>query len=317
MSVTILQGDCREMLRTLPEASVQCVVTSPPYWGLRDYGVDGQIGLEPTVQEYVVALVGVFREVRRVLRPDGTLWLNLGDTYVCPGGSHRGHNISHRKRHAEPLPAKQPNRLVRGGLKRKDLAGAPWRVALALQDDGWYLRSDIVWAKPNALPEAVQDRPCRSHEYLFLLAKSPRYYYDAAAVKTPTTGNAHRRGSGLGPKSAAATHVVGRIRANREFCSSVTELVDERNLRTVWSINVACNTEAHFATFPEALVVPCILAGSRAGDLVLDPFAGAGTTGRVAEALGRNSLLVELSPAYVEIAQRATAQTGLFCGGLQ
>lgn len=313
MTTRLIHGDCRTVLPTLPSESVQCVVTSPPFWGLRDYNVDGQLGLEPTVQEYVEVMVDVFEQVRRVLRKDGTLWLNLGDTYCCSGGSHRGHNISHRKTHAEPLPKKQPNRRLISGLKHKDLAGVPWRIAFALQDVGWYLRSEIIWHKPNALPEGVADRPHRDHEQLFLLSKSATYYYDADSVRTPTTGNAHSRGNGPRHHPKTADPGLG-IRANTSFPTGT--IVSDRHLRTVWSINVcSSNHEKHFARFPEGLVVPCILAGSRLGDTVLDPFAGSGTVGRVAEQLGRSSILIDLNPDYVRIAERTTAQQGLQFGG--
>jgi DNA modification methylase len=313
MTARILVGGCLDVLRTLDAESVQCVVTSPPYWGLRDYGVAGQLGLERTPDEYVEKVVAVFDEARRVLRNDGTLWLNLGDSYANDtkwGGQTGG-------KHVSALPLHGNAGVGRGkrttGLKAKDLVGIPWRVAFALQANGWYLRSDIIWHKTNPMPESVDDRPTRAHEYIFLLSKSPRYYYDAAAIKEPVTGGAHARGNGVnpkakahGPNSRAAVDRVPRPRPkqNESFSAAVTGLVDERNKRSVWSVATFAYPGAHFATFPPALIEPCVKAGSRAGDTILDPFAGAGTTGLVADRLGRDSLLIELNPAYAEMMRR-------------
>ena len=270
----ILTGDAVERLRELPDGIAQTCITSPPYFGLRDYGVEGQIGLEETPQEYVERLVTVFREVRRVLRDDGTLWLNLGDSYASQGGAHGGRNDNQRGVGARRVHAAgggdQAARTPPDGLKPKDLVGIPWRVAFALQADGWYLRSDIVWAKPNPMPESVRDRPTRAHEYVFLLSKNERYFYDHEAIKEPAVSN-H-------PSS-------------------------KRNRRSVWHIPVRPFKGAHFAVFPEALVEPMVLAGSRPGDLVLDPFAGSGTTGVVARRHGRRFLGIELNPEYVELAE--------------
>ncbi|HQP71125.1 MAG TPA: site-specific DNA-methyltransferase [Methanoculleus sp.] len=250
MKHTILNGDVIACLRSLPDACVQCVVTSPPYWGLRDYGVEGQIGLEPTPDEYVEKMVEVFREVRRVLRDDGVLWLNLGDSYNGRGG-------------AGGLKAGQPEYPGRriSALKPKDLVGIPWRVAFALQADGWYLRSDIIWSKPNPIPESVTDRPTKSHEYIFLLSKSPRYFYDADAVREEQTGNAHSRGKGLTPKSAPEGSNI-RAKESWHLSTRDVEVPGGRNRRTVWVIATQPMPEAHFATFPEALVEPCISAGT-------------------------------------------------------
>jgi len=290
MSVQILQGDCLDVLATLDPESVQCCVTSPPYWGLRDYGVSGQIGLEESPAAYVEKMVAVFREVRRVLKDDGTLWVNLGDSY----SSYRDSKVSTQtvsgKRRGEPTERaanRNPDVLKASNLKHKDLVGIPWRVAFALQADGWYLRSDIIWHKPNPMPESVQDRPTKAHEYVFLLAKSERYYYDAEVIKEPVTGNAHARGGGVNPK-------------------------DERNKRTIWTVPTAPYKDAHFATFPPALIRPCVLAGCAQSETVLDPFAGSGTVGEVAEEEGRNSVLIELNAEYVEMIRRRTAQMGLF-----
>jgi DNA modification methylase len=301
-------GDCREVLATLPEGLFQCCVTSPPYWGLRDYGVHGQIGLEDSLGEYVQGMVEVFRAVRRVLRKDGTLWLNLGDAYNAYNAN-RGKSKGMNKNHLEVMPSLPSGHgLSCKSLKQKDLMGIPWRVALALQEDGWYLRSDIIWHKTNPLPEAVNDRPTRVHEYVFLLSQSARYYYDAKAIMEPVSGTAHPRGSGVHPKSCLPG--TG-IRANASFNAAVKDLVNERNKRSVWTIPTQAYSGAHFATFPEALVEPCILAGSKIGSAVLDPFLGSGTTGLVAERLGRKWIGVELNPEYEVLIKQRTAQAGL------
>lgn len=281
--VTILQGDCLEVLKTLTNESVQCVVTSPPYWGLRDYGVDGQIGLERTPEEYVAKMVGVFREVRRVLREDGTCWLNLGDCYMGGGRGGGAENCKQRT-NVGSLDA-SPNQR-HDSIKTKDLVGIPWRVAFALQADGWYLRSDIIWHKPNPMPESVTDRPTKAHEYLFLLTKAERYFYDAEAIKEPVTGGAHPRANGQHSRmvleraagkekskpNPSRSHVPGvtpksaekgsGIKSNESFHAACTELVSSRNRRSVWTIATAPYAEAHFATFPPDLVKPCIMAGT-------------------------------------------------------
>lgn len=300
----VLQGDCREVLRQAPDDSIQCCVTSPPYWGLRDYGCADQIGLEPTPEEYVASLVEVFREVRRALRPDGTLWLNLGDSYV------RTNNVPQTKNAPVEYPrhtkagssdgavgrGERPgSRAVAEGLKPKDLVGIPWRVALALQADGWYLRSDIIWSKPNPMPESVTDRPTRSHEYVFLLSKGPRYYYGHEAVKEPAVSE-HPSGNGFARPQQISRGGRGKA---EQWTPTAT-----RNRRTVWHIATRPFKGAHFATFPTALVEPCILAGSRTGDLVLDPFHGSGTTGVVAQEHGRAYVGIELSGEYIASAQR-------------
>jgi len=258
---TILLGDAQHVLARLPRESVQCVVTSPPYWGLRDYAVEGQIGLEETLPQFLNRLVAIFREVHRVLKPDGTLWLNIGDGYTS---GNRGWRAPDKKNPARAMSVRPD---TPDGLKPKDLLGIPWRLAFALQDDGWYLRTDIVWNKPNAMPESVKDRPTRSHEYIFMFSKSERYYYDHETVKED-------RDDGKG----------------------------KRNRRSVWDVNTEPFKEAHFATFPPKLIEPCILAGSRAGDYVLDPFFGSGTVGVVCERLHRNYVGIELHPEYIRIA---------------
>lgn len=263
----ILRGDSQFVLSRLPSESVQCAVTSPPYWGLRDYGVEGQIGHEETLLEFIARLVGVFQEVHRVLRQDGILWLNIGDGYTS---GNRGWRAPDKKNPARAMSVRPD---TPAGLKPKDLLGIPWRLAFALQDAGWYLRSDIIWEKPNAMPESVRDRPSRSHEYVFMLSKSERYYYDHEAVKVD-------REDGNG----------------------------KRNLRTVWDINTEAFPDAHFATFPSALVEPCVRASTRRGEYVLDPFFGSGTVGVVCERLRRNYVGIELHPNYVDLAAKRLAK---------
>ncbi len=396
--IQIINADVIAGLKSLPEKSVHCVITSPPYWGLRDYGVEGQIGLEKSPEEYVSKMVQVFREVRRVLRDDGTIWLNLGDCYAtgagavgeCPGGGEqgerwKGHCGTRRSGKHEYLtdamgPLIQPNRMPLPGLKPKDLVGIPWRVAFALQADGWYLRSDIIWSKPNPMPESITDRPTKSHEYVFLLTKKARYFYDADAVRE---AHKHPEDNGkIGPigKTKGGDSLYSGFSQKKGSWADYWKGVREynpagRNRRTVWEIPTQPTPEAHFATFPEALVEPCIKAGTsergccsvcgspleritkkdfepqpdvkdlsklRKGSnkgldessgwdetprgttavttlgwqatcscnadtvpcTVLDPFGGSGTTGLVARNLKRDAILIELNPAYVEIARR-------------
>jgi len=265
--IVVIPGDTREVLQTLPDESVQCVVTSPPYWGVRDYGVAGQIGAETDLMAYVSALVAVFREVRRVLTSDGTFWLNIGNTYTSGGRKWRDSDEKNKGRgmsYRPPTPE---------GLKKKDLIGVAWLLALECQRDGWYLRNDIIWNKPNCQPESVRDRLTVSHEYLFLFSKSERYHFDQDAIKERTTN-----GNG------------------------------QKNRRTVWSINTEPCPDAHFAVFPKALIRPCVLAGSRPNDIVLDPFFGVGTTGIVAKELGRKCIGIELNPNYIEMAKKRTSE---------
>jgi len=300
VSVQILQGDCRQVLASLPAASVHCCVTSPPYFGLRDYGVPEQIGLEQTPAEFVEQMVLVFREVRRVLRDDGTLWLNLGDSYARSGGEQGGGN---QLLHMQGI---QSRCLVPpAGLKHKDLIGIPWRVALALQADGWYLRQDIIWHKPNPMPESVRDRCTKAHEYVFLLSKSERYFWDRDAMQeeaeTPAD-RAPRRANSFARKVAQGQPpgVPDQHREGREDIS----YEGTRNRRSVWTIATQPFAEAHFATMAPELAETCIKAGCPVGGTVLDPFGGAGTTGLVADQLQRNATLIELNPDYVEIARR-------------
>jgi site-specific DNA-methyltransferase (adenine-specific)/site-specific DNA-methyltransferase (cytosine-N4-specific) len=265
----LVVGDALTTLKEIPPRTFQCCVTSPPYWGLRDYGVDRQIGAEDSLQEYLRNLTAVFREVRRTLTDEGTLWLNLGDSYTSGGRTWRATDAKNPARAMEyrlPTP---------DGLKPKDLIGVPWRVAFALQDDGWYLRADIIWHKPNCQPESVKDRPTRAHEYLFLFSKSERYHYGYSAIRETTNGG--------------------------------TRL---RNRRSVWSLNTEPYPGAHFATFPPALVEPCIKAGSAVGDLVLDPFFGSGTVGEVCIRLGRRVYGIELNPEYALLARQRLGWEG-------
>lgn len=324
MSVRILIGDCPVRLASLPAKSVHTCVTSPPYFGLRDYGVDGQIGLEDTPDAFVAEMVAVFREVRRVLRDDGTLWLNLGDSYAGSWGA-QGHRTtdsddaswhgSQIKNH--PKRGKQTGTIRQAGLKPKDLIGIPWRVAFALQADGWFLRQDIIWAKPNPMPESVTDRCTKSHEYLFLLAKSARYYYDAEAI---AEAFADERGGNPGSYDRASQASKGACndRADGGFLNNgagwnANGAKTTRNKRSVWSIASQPYSGAHFATYPPALIEPCILAGCPEGGTVLDPFGGAGTTGMVADRLQRNAILIELSPEYAAIAtRRLEGDAGMF-----
>jgi DNA modification methylase len=313
----IRQGDALTLLRAMPAESVQCCVTSPPYWGLRDYGVAGQLGLEPTPEAYVAAMVEVFREVRRVLRDDGTLWLNLGDSYAGAGTIGRNDTTPEAlARRAEKYGTgtgagsavgAQGTRGRVETLKSKDLVGIPWRVAFALQTDGWWLRSDVIWHKPNPMPESVTDRPTKAHEYLFLMAKSERYYYDADAIKTVS----ERAGEicGTGPKSLSRGSAAGaKVNPSGNAKAGGCVISPERsNKRTVWSIATMPYADAHFAVMPQALVEPCVLAGSRPGDLVLDPFSGSGTVGVVSLRHGRRFVGLELNPAYVEMARRRIA----------
>lgn len=347
----VIIGDVREVAKILPDCSVNCIVTSPPYWGLRDYGTaewvggdvscdhrvgnqvsdnkaknaiksgvrpgcdaskcrlcgairkDNQIGLESTPQEHVAIMVDVFRELRRVLRDDGTLWLNYGDCYAT---SANGRSAADTKAagNDDRTYRDKPFSTVSGNLKPKDLVGMPWRIALALQDDGWYLRSDIIWSKTNPMPESVTDRPTKSHEYIFLLAKSERYYYDADAIREPkalstildprTNSNGHRRDRDYpGQPNNGGTNLGGPD--------------GYRNKRTVWTISTKPYKEAHFATFPPDLIKPCILAGCPEGGIVLDPFIGSGTVAQVAIELRRNWLGIELNPEYAELTQRRIA----------
>ena len=311
MKSLILIGDARKRLAELPAGSVRTCVTSPPYFGLRDYGEADQIGLEETPEAYVAEMVALFREVWRVLADDGTLWLNLGDSYS-------GNNSRASDNGRAGYGNEREGVFKRGGegLKTKDLIGIPWRIAFALQADGWYLRQDIIWAKPNPMPESVRDRCTKSHEYLFLLTKSPKYYYDHEAIKEPiSSSTVGRTKRGVSSKNKNINGAPGQTKhslsqpRDYDIDRPVAEL---RNKRDVWTITTKPFKGAHFAVMPEALVEPCILAGSKEGDTVLDPFTGSGTVAVVALRHGRNFVGTELNPEYAEIArERITSNAPL------
>lgn len=305
VQTTILCGDAREKLKELPDKSVQMCVTSPPYYALRNYGGgESEIGLEKTPREYIESLVAVFREVKRVLKDDGTLWLNIGDSYCGSKTGSEGNNKSTLKggKSNQREAGKRPDKKPWNGIKQKDLIGIPWMLAFALREDGWYLRQDIIWSKRNCLPESVTDRCTRSHEYIFLLSKKPKYYYDYKAVQEPTVtyDNTIRDRD-----TTKLNNTPGRTR----MAGLTTNQYEMRNKRDVWSIATIPYSGAHFATFPEELIKPCILAGSREGDTVLDPFNGAGTTGVVCVKLGRNYVGTELNPEYVAMAEKRIEDT--------
>ena len=304
----IINGDAVIVLKGLSDESIQCCVTSPPYYGLRDYGIEGQLGLEGSPEEYVNSLIEVFREVKRVLKGDGTVWLNLGDSYAG-GGNYRGINPN-------TLTIKQgSNRASYGlsqrcgvvdipfGLKPKDLIGIPWRVAFALQSDGWWLRQDIIWAKPNPMPESITDRCTKAHEYIFLLTKSERYFYDAEAVKEDSVTSEEMQIA----KRNIQPHKGQRDNGMRETTGGFDKIQNTyptRNRRSVWTITTKPFKEAHFATFPPEIPEICIKAGSKEGDIILDPFSGAGTTGLVAERLGRKYIGIELNMDYCKMSEK-------------
>ncbi len=351
------QGDCRAVMRDLIAAGVrvQCIVTSPPYWGLRDYGVDGQLGLEPTLREFLDNMVEVFDLCRELLADDGTLWLNMGDAYAgswgaqsrggppsdkstLKGNGHIGGGpklsaLSKVQVEAAPKGTRTGSLDRTPGLKSKDLMGQPWRLAFALQDAGWWLRQDIIWNKSNPMPESVRDRCTKAHEYMFLLTKSRRYYFDADAIKEPAINGEVPRGVGFGHGTDADERGRGRVAGGSKrnsFARATKYSAGEhgqkaqhrpgradidysqmRNKRSVWTIATQSYAGAHFATFPEALVEPCVLAGSRPGDIVFDPFMGSGTVASVAQRLGRRWLGAELNPEYVDLQADRTRQPGL------
>lgn len=335
----VINSDCVEALKQMPDGIANTCVTSPPYFGLRDYGHDGQIGLEETPEQYVAKLVDVFREVRRVLRDDGTLWLNLGDSYN--GSGKAVNNPEYQQRHTafgKQLESGYHGKPVKiTGLKPKDLIGIPWKVAFALQADGWYLRQDIIWHKPNPMPESVTDRCTKAHEYIFLLSKSPKYYYDAEAIKVDAKdpeddmrrimqqhadnkSNPDQLRNGLrGRGGKSAFRGQGHFRdgegpANRKGRDMKDiGIGGKANKRSVWTVTTKPFKDAHFATFPEELIVDCIKAGCPEGGLVIDPFGGAGTTAIVAKKLNRNYCITELNPAYVQITEKRIRNNfGLF-----
>jgi DNA modification methylase len=360
--LTILQGDVIDTLRELPDESVQMCVTSPPYWGLRSYLPKDhplkkfEIGTEKTPEEYVSKMVAVFSEVRRALKKDGTCWLNLGDSYCSQGGNHNGRDDNqpgvgarvwrNGSGRADGVVDGRGQRNRNGnsvaGLKAKDLVGIPWMTAFALRSTGWYLRSDIIFSKPNPMPESVTDRPTRAHEYIFLLSKSPKYYYNHEAIReTPSLAlikQVEEGYNGHAIKDYLKANVQDACAVKKRIISNARKRIDKqrghsrrhagfndkwdaltpaeqallgRNKRSVWTVAPANFAESHFATFPTKLIEPCILAGSRAGDVVIDPFAGSGTTGEVALTLGRKAVLIELNPDYIKmIEKRCTIQPG-------
>jgi len=297
-------GDCRETMRrwVADGVNVQTCVTSPPYFGLRDYGHDGQIGLEQTPEEYIKAMVEVFRCVWDVLKDDGTLWLNIGDSYAT-NRKYQVPSTNVARKHSESQSAGGRGSTVPNGMKPKDLIGIPWMLAFALRADGWYLRQDIIWHKPNPMPESVRDRCTKAHEYIFLMSKSQKYYYDANAIKDPVkqdwgtrdrdNGKYHNEGSGLQP------HI------------GLEKSYETANKRSVWTVNTKPYSGAHFAVYPQELIQPCILAGAPKGGVVLDPFMGSGTTAQVAQNLGRQYLGCELNPEYSELQHERTKQFAL------
>lgn len=342
----IYNENCLTGLKKLPDNSIDCCVTSPPYFGLRDYGTDEQIGLEPTPDEFVAALVAVFQEVRRVLRNDGTLWLNLGDSYVADSYIRKKGGGDQFKR--DDITYLAANREVNGtgrknlsvfketGLKKKDLIGVPWMVAFALRSAGWYLRQDIIWNKPNPMPESVTDRCTKSHEYIFLMSKSQKYYYDADAIKTPIADASVQRmlqdienqkgservpGKTNGAMKAVIKGYEHRGTGDKKLTGHSGNFDSEGNLigdgmankKSVWTVTTRPYSEAHFATFPERLIIDCIKAGCPEGGIVLDPFMGAGTTALVARKLNRNYIGFELNPEYLKIAEkRLYGELGMF-----
>jgi DNA modification methylase len=307
-------GDCRDTMRRWASEGVkaQMCVTSPPYFGLRDYGHTGQIGLEPTPEAYIAAMVEVFRCVRDVLADDGTLWLNLGDSYGAVGGdtyagfNKRWNGTGGAGSKQDATLAGVTDRKIATGLKPKNLLGIPWRVALELQADGWILRQDIIWHKPNPMPESVRDRCTKAHEYVFLLSKSERYFFDSDAIKEPETMKPQRR---LTPRKSNPDAKVHGMPIYRQAEGSTGGGM--RNRRSVWTVATQPYSGAHFATFPPALIEPCILAGSRPADIVLDPFMGSGTTAQVAQQLGRQYIGCELNPQYLSLQSERTAQQAL------
>lgn len=300
LKAEVIVGNSIDTLKQLPEKSVQVCITSPPYWGLRDYGNEDQLGLEPKPDDFVENLCLIFDEVWRVLKDDGTLWVNLGDTYSAQRwtGSGKGQPMNKNKDgHRDINPIKD------SGLPDKNLVGIPWKVAFALQKRGWYLRQDIIWNKPNPMPESVTDRCTKSHEYIFLLSKEPKYYFDNQAIKEPLAE------SSIGRLNQDIENQVGTTRANggaktNGNLKAVGDIEAGRNKRSVWTITTKPYREAHFATYPPDLIEPCILAGSKEGDLVLDPFSGSGTTGEVALRNGRNYIGLELNPEYAKISEK-------------
>lgn len=306
-TVTLLLGDTIEQMRTLPDGSVNCIVTSPPYYGLRNYGTAGQYGLEESPAAYVETMRQVFAEARRVLADDGTLWLNLGDSYVCsPKGSESvTHGLRGRSNH--PTTPAGSGGKNGGGLGAKQLIGIPWRVAFALQDDGWILRNEIIWSKPNAMPESARDRMSSKHEHLFMFAKQPRYWFDLDAIREPHTMKPQRRASSADYRAPGGKGKNDGVHAARDASGADGHALG-RNPGDVWSITTRPYPAAHFAVFPIDLPLRCIKAGCKPGGTVLDPFSGSGTTGAAARQLGCRYVGIDLNPAYHDLAKDRFAQ---------
>lgn len=323
----IIQGDCLEVLKTLESKSINCCVTSPPYYNQRDYGVEGQIGLEPSPFEYIDKLVEVFREVRRVLQDDGTLWINIADTYCSTAPGSMGDPYFIKECHPETNAARKKYRgATPEGMKKKDLMGIPWMLAFALRADGWYLRQDIIWHKPNPMPESVKDRCTKAHEYIFLLSKAQRYYYDHEAIKEPCVGfnnvppagsegsakpNSRRRKGNNKTFRGGGVYTGGRSFDNsggkeKDSVGNVPNETGMRNRRDVWTVATRGYKGAHFATFPAVLIRPCLLAGCPVGGTALDPFFGSGTVGQVALEQGKDFVGIELNPDYCELSRERT-----------
>ena len=329
MTNKILYGDALAVLKTLPAESIDSCITSPPYWGLRDYGVEGQLGLEKTPEEYVAKLVDIFKEVKRVLKKEGTVWLNLGDSYATQHAVGTTDDKTNWKHGNLSKGYQGRTGGIGGNVKAKDLVGIPWRVAFALQADGWYLRQDIIWAKPNPMPESVTDRCTKSHEYIFLLTKSPKYYFDNEAIREPNA-NPERINYTPGSRSNG----INKDRNDNDFAARQrkkfdkkqggggtsfigysgytkadgTQFAEGRNKRSVWTVTTKPYAEAHFATYPPELITPCVLAGCPPKGLILDPFMGAGTTGLVAVTEGRQYLGIEINPDYIKLAEKRIKQ---------
>lgn len=307
--VKVFTGDCLEILKTLPDSSVHCCVTSPPYYGLRDYNHDGQIGLEQTPLDYVENLVSVFREVRRVLRDDGTFWLNLGDSYAghkdCKSTAQsflKGKQKENAHVIAKGKSRTRDSKMLKSlGFKNKELLGIPWRVAFALQADGWYLRQDIIWHKPNPMPESVKDRCTKAHEYLFLLTKSEQYYFDHSEMLEEAQYDGRKTTTMNGSKKYHNGQYAQTMHSQKRERWKWRNEKPLRNRRSVWSVPVRPYKGAHFATYPPNLITPCILAGCPEDGVVLDPFGGSGTTGGVALKYGRKAMIIEVNPDYVKL----------------
>ena len=312
----IYEGDCLEVLKTFPDESIDMCITSPPYWGLRDYGVNGQLGLEPTYQEHIKNIVELFRIIKPKLKDSATIWLNYGDCYAATvNGTKVKDQIKNKVQFASKYLIKGDDRTIRdkpfstiqGSLKPKDLVMMPNRIAIALQEDGWWIRSEIIWHKPNPMPESIKDRPTSCHEKIWLITKNKKYYYDGDAIKEPV----------VTPVDAKSGHKFGGNKTTKELNATISGkkwvYSNTKNKRNVWRVTTKPCKEAHFATFPKDLIEPCIKAGCPEGGVVLDPFSGSGTTGIVAKSLKRQSILIELNPKYIQIAKnRIFKEFGMF-----